>query len=140
MNFLVIYVCDFFKQDESNLFYKNNSPSVFLIFFYLKFVNWYIVYSFYDYFGKLCFNIWVKYWLTYWPIDLLIDWLELKHSVRIVPNRGLMSITKQIFEKSFFKLNFARQNIKWEVVKFFEIYFEVPRIYLITYWCVCRYA
>lgn len=140
MNFLVIYVCEFFKQDESNLFYKKNSPSVFLIFFYLKFVNWYIVYSFYDYFGQLCFNIWVKYWLTYWPIDLLIDWLELKHSIRIVPNRGLMSITKQIFEKSFFKLNFARQNIKWEVVKFFEIYFEVPRIYLITYWCVCRYA
>lgn len=140
MNFLVIYVCEFFKQDESNLFYKKNSPSVFLIFFYLIFVNWYIVYSFYDYFGKLCFNIWVKYWLTYWLIDLLIDWLELKHSIRIVPNRGLMSITKQIFEKSFFKLNFARQNIKWEVVKFFEIYFEVPRIYLITYWCVCRYA
>lgn len=140
MNFLVIYVCEFFKQDESNLFYKKNSPSVFLIFFYLKFVNWYIVYSFYDYFGKLCFNFWVKYWLTYWLIYLLIDWLELKHSIRIVPNRGLMSITKQIFEKSFFKLNFARQNIKWEVVKFFEIYFEVPRIYLITYWCVCRYA
>lgn len=135
MNFLVIYVCEFFKQDESNLFYKKNSPSVFLIFFYLKFVNWYIVYSFYDYFGKLCFNIWVKYWLTYWPIDWLIDWLELKHSVR-----GLMSITKHVFLKSFFKLNFARQNIKWEVVKFFEIYFEVPRIYLITYWCVCRYA
>lgn len=139
MNFLVIYVCEFFKQDESNLFYKKNSPSVFLIFFYLIFVNWYIVYLWLI-FWKLCFNIWVKYWLTSWLIDLLIDWLELKHSVRIVPNRGLMSITKQIFEKSFFKLNFARQNIKWEVVKFFEIYFEVPRIYLITYWCVCRYA
>lgn len=100
---------------------------------YCIFILWLI-------FWKLCFNFWVKYWLTYWPIDLLIDWLELKHSIRIVPNRGLMSITKQIFEKSFFKLNFARQNIKWEVVKFFEIYFEVPRIYLITYWCVCRYA
>lgn len=48
-------------------------------------------------------------WLTDWLIYWLIDWLELKHSVRIVPNRGLMSITKQIFEKSFFKLNFARQ-------------------------------
>lgn len=139
MNFLVIYVCEFFKQDESNLFYKKNSPSVFLIFFYLIFVNWYIVYLWLI-FWKLCFNFWVKYWLTYWPIDLLIDWLELKHSVRIVQNRGLMSITKQIFEKSFFKLNLSRQNIKWEVVKFFEIYFEVSRIYLITYWCVCRYA
>lgn len=111
MNFLVIYVCEFFKQDESNLFYKKNSPSVFLIFFYLKFVNWYIVYSFYDYFGKLCFNIWVKYWLTYWLIDLLIDWLELKHSVRIVPNRGLMSITKQIFFKSFFLSWILRDKI-----------------------------
>lgn len=75
-------------------------------------------------------------WNIDWLTDLLIDWLiGIKHSVR-----GLMSITKHVFLKSFFKLNFARQNIKWEVVKFFEIYFEVPRIYLITYWCVCRYA
>lgn len=138
MNFLVIYVCEFFKQDESNLFYKKNSPSVFLIFFYLKFVNWYIFMIILESFA-LTFE-WNIDWLTDRLIYWLIDWLELKHSVRIVPNRGLMSITKQIFEKSFFKLNFARQNIKWEVVKFFEIYFEVPRIYLITYWCVCRYA
>lgn len=136
MNFLVIYVCEFFKQDESNLFYKKNSPSVLDIFLFKICKLIYCIFILWLIFGYLCFNNWLKYRLTYW----LIDWLELKHSIRIVLNRGLMSITKQIFLKSFFKLNFARQNIKWEVVKFFEIYFEVPRIYLITYWCVCRYA